>query len=106
MSWADSVANFERIQAGAGQIPQFDPNAKYKTGDLVIKDGQVRQFDGMGWGISSGNLPKILNYSHLILMPATIYTTASAGIFYQLQTQEEPLLLITIVEVLEMDQLL
>jgi hypothetical protein len=55
MSWADSVANFERIQAGAGQIPQFDPDVKYKTGDLVIKDGQVRQFDGMGWASPSGN---------------------------------------------------
>ena len=55
MSWADSVANFERIQAGAGQIPKYDPNVKYKTGDLVIKDGQVRNFDGMGWASPSGN---------------------------------------------------
>ena len=55
MSWADSVANFERIQAGAGQIPKYDPNVKYKTGDLVIKDGQVRKFDGMGWASPSGN---------------------------------------------------
>ena len=33
---------------------------RYKTGDLVIKNGQVRQFDGMGWaaadGVSAQNL--------------------------------------------------
>lgn len=42
------------------QIPEYDPSAKYKTGDLVIKNGQVRQFDGMGWaaadGVSAQNL--------------------------------------------------
>lgn len=54
MSWADSVSNFERIQAGAGQIPKYDPNAKYKTGDLVNMDGKVRQFDGFGWASPSG----------------------------------------------------
>ena len=54
MSWADSVANFERIQAGAGQIPEYDPNKKYKTGDMVIKNGQVKEFDGMGWASPSG----------------------------------------------------
>jgi len=29
--------------------PLFDPNKTYKTGDIVNKDGQLRQFDGMGW---------------------------------------------------------
>ena len=29
--------------------PQFDPDKKYNTGDIVIKNGQLRQFDGMGW---------------------------------------------------------
>ena len=54
MSWADSVSNFERIQAGAGQIPEYDPKAKYKTGDLVNMNGKVRQFDGFGWASPSG----------------------------------------------------
>ena len=42
------------------QIPEYDPNAKYKTGDLVIKDGKVKKFDGRGWasadGVSAQNL--------------------------------------------------
>ena len=54
MSWADSVSNFERIQAGAGQIPEYDPSKKYKAGDMVIKNGEVREFDGMGWASPSG----------------------------------------------------
>jgi hypothetical protein len=29
--------------------PLFDPDKTYKTGDIVNKDGQLRQFDGMGW---------------------------------------------------------
>jgi len=28
---------------------QFDPDKTYKTGDIVNKNGQLRQFDGMGW---------------------------------------------------------
>jgi hypothetical protein len=36
-------------------IPFWDPGKKdYKTGDLVMKDGEVRKFDGMGWAAADG----------------------------------------------------
>ena len=84
MSWADSVANFERIQAGAGQIPQFDPNAKYKTGDLVIKDGEVRKFDGRGWAAADG--PSAQN-----LGPQLQSSNPNAGTDIQLASAETSL---------------
>ena len=36
--------------AKSGGYPKFDPNKKYKVGDIVEKDGKLRIFDGMGWG--------------------------------------------------------
>jgi hypothetical protein len=37
------------------QIKDFDPNKKdYKTGDLAMKGGEVRKFDGMGWAAVDG----------------------------------------------------
>lgn len=30
-------------------IPDYDESKKYKVGDIVNKNGQLRQFDGMGW---------------------------------------------------------
>ena len=35
--------------AKSGGYPKFDPNKKYKVGDVVQKDGNS-VFDGMGWG--------------------------------------------------------
>ena len=36
-------------------IPFWDPGKKdYKTGDMVIKGGQVKKFDGMGWAAVDG----------------------------------------------------
>lgn len=36
------------------QIQNFDPSKKYAAGDLVMKDGEVRKFDGMGWAAVDG----------------------------------------------------
>ena len=41
-------------QVKKGGIPKFDPNKKYKTGDIVMKDGKQKIFDGMGWGAHDG----------------------------------------------------
>ena len=35
--------------AAPAETPKFDPEKKYKTGDIVLKDGEPRVFDGMGW---------------------------------------------------------
>ena len=84
MSWQDSVANFERIQAGAGKIPEYDPNKKYKAGDMVIKNGEVREFDGMGWarpsGVSAQNFePQASNPTTGTPLMATSAQVASAS---------------------------
>ena len=37
------------------EIATWDPNKKdYKTGDLAMKGGEVRKFDGMGWAAVDG----------------------------------------------------
>ena len=36
-------------QAQFEDVPVYDENKKYKTGDAVIMDGKVRVFDGFGW---------------------------------------------------------
>ncbi len=41
-------------QVKKGGIPKFDPNKKYQTGDIVMKDGKQKIFDGMGWGAHDG----------------------------------------------------
>ena len=41
-------------QVKKGGIPKFDPNKKYQTGDIVMKDGKQKIFDGMGWGLADG----------------------------------------------------
>ena len=84
MSWQDSVSNFERIQAGAGKIPQYDPSKKYKAGDMVIKNGEVREFDGMGWarpsGVSAQNFePQASNPTTGTPLMATSAQVASAA---------------------------
>ena len=84
MSWQDSVANFERIQAGAGKISEYDPNKKYKAGDMVIKNGEVREFDGMGWarpsGVSAQNFePQASNPTTGTPLMATSAQVASAS---------------------------
>ena len=35
--------------AAPAETPKFDPEKKYKVGDVVLKDGKPRVFDGMGW---------------------------------------------------------
>lgn len=41
-------------QVKKGGIPKFDANKKYQTGDIVMKDGKQKIFDGMGWGAHDG----------------------------------------------------
>lgn len=41
-------------QVKKGGIPKFDSNKKYQTGDVVMKDGTQKIFDGMGWGAHDG----------------------------------------------------
>lgn len=41
-------------QVKKGGIPKFDPNKKYQTGDIVMKNGKQMIFDGFGWGLADG----------------------------------------------------
>lgn len=41
-------------QVKKGGIPKFDSNKKYQTGDIAMKDGTQKIFDGMGWGAHDG----------------------------------------------------
>ena len=33
-------------------VPQYDEEKEYKTGDIAMKDGVRKRFDGMGWGLA------------------------------------------------------
>ena len=79
----DEASNAETPQASAGGLirgvkmsmggavqpepDNYDPAKKYKVGDIVTKDGEIRVFDGMGWGAytpglvtSQGNVTQTL----------------------------------------------
>jgi hypothetical protein len=36
-------------------IEEYDPEKKYKVGDIVNKEGKLRQFDGLGWAELKGS---------------------------------------------------
>ena len=46
----------DALMAAKGGYPEFDPNKKYQTGDVVKKDGTLKIFDGMGWGKFEGGV--------------------------------------------------
>ena len=47
-------------QAQFEDVPVYDENKKYKTGDAVIMDGKVRVFDGFGWAAPGEAIQKRL----------------------------------------------
>ena len=46
----------DAMMAAKGGYPEYDPNKKYQTGDVVKKDGDLKIFDGMGWGKFEGGV--------------------------------------------------
>ena len=52
ISQSDLMKAMQKTKAGG--YPKFDPNKKYKTGDIAMKDGSPKIFDGMGWGAHDG----------------------------------------------------
>ena len=46
----------DAMMAAKGGYPEFDPNKKYQTGDVVKKDGMLKMFDGRGWGKFEGGV--------------------------------------------------
>lgn len=59
--YAGDGANFAHIKvhemySAMGGMPKFDKNKKYQTGDVVMKDGEAKIFDGMGWGKYEGGV--------------------------------------------------
>ena len=60
----------------SGGYPKFDANKKYKTGDIVMKDGSPRIFDGRGWGAADGVGPTAQGTSADTLK-ATVPSTGS-----------------------------
>jgi len=37
------------LYSSGGELEEFNPNKKYKTGDTVLKEGVPKTFDGFGW---------------------------------------------------------
>ena len=67
----------------AGQTQDYDPNKKYKTGDVVKKNGMLMKFDGFGWaalndGLQSSN-PDVGNDIQLASAETSLAAAANTG---------------------------
>ena len=52
ISQSDLMKAMQKTKAGG--YPKFDPNKKYKTGDIAMKDGIPKIYGGFGWGAHDG----------------------------------------------------
>lgn len=67
----------------AGQTQDYDPNKKYKTGDVVKKNGMLMKFDGFGWaalndGLQASN-PDVGNDIQLASAETSLAAAANTG---------------------------